>query len=296
MNPNDPKPHSSVEPVQLGLEDRFRFRCHRHIPCFNACCRNIDILLTPYDLLRLKRRLGLTSRALIDAHTRDFTLDAHGMPGLKLATKPGTQECVFLTPEGCGIYEDRPAACRYYALGLLSLRKTGSPDDEDSYFVVKEDHCLGHFEPHEQNVADYRTEQGLPPYDDANREWRRIILKKRSAGPTIGTPSSRSFELFFLASYDLEGFLAFVTSPGFQELFELEPDFLQQLCDQEEIRLQFALRFLRQVLFGENTIPLREAAVQVRRARYREKVQHIEEEARRLREAGEDLSVEDFEE
>jgi len=31
-----------------------QFRCHKDVKCWNACCSNIDITLTPYDVLRLK--------------------------------------------------------------------------------------------------------------------------------------------------------------------------------------------------------------------------------------------------
>ena len=58
----EPKPDSPVQPVSLALDDRFRFRCRKGIACFNKCCEDTDILLTPYDLLRLKNRLDLSSR------------------------------------------------------------------------------------------------------------------------------------------------------------------------------------------------------------------------------------------
>lgn len=268
----EPKPVSPVQPVALGLEERFRFRCHKGIACFNKCCENTDILLTPYDLLRLKNRLELSSREFIDRYTTDCELDAHGMPGLKLGHARGGRACVFLTPEGCSVYSDRPAACRYYALGLMSMRKKGSPQDEDSYFVVKEPHCLGHNEPQEQTVREYRVEQGVDRYDEANRDWRRIVLKKRSTGPTVGRPSQRSFELFYLASYDLDGFRAFVASEGFRKVFALGEEELLRLLSDEEQLLQFAFRFLRQVLYGEKSIPLREQATAERAARVQDKL------------------------
>jgi len=263
---------SPILPVQLGLDENFQFRCRKGIACFNKCCENIDILLTPYDIVRLKNRLGVSSREFIDSYTTDFAMDGQGTPGLKLATKPGSASCVNLTPEGCGVYEDRPAACRYYALGLVSMRKKDSPTDEDSYFVVKEEHCLGHQEPVMQTVRDYRRDQGVDLYDEINREWRQIILKKRSSGPTVGKPSERSFELFFLASYDIDGFRDFIASPGFGGVFELDSSFRQELLHDEVKLLKFAFRLLKQVLFGERTIPLRPDAVQKRSARYRERL------------------------
>src|SRR3990167_6751692 len=191
-------------------------------------------MLAPYDILRLKRRFDLSSRDFLDRYTRDYPMDGHGMPGLKLVTKDGSQECVFLTDEGCSVYEDRPSACRYYALGMMAMRKKDSPGDEDSYFVVKEDHCLGHYERQTQPVREYRRDQGLEPYDEANREWRRIVLKKRSAGPAVGKPSQRSFEMFHLASYDIDGFRAFVASPGFEELFDLDPALKMEIFHSDE--------------------------------------------------------------
>jgi uncharacterized protein len=268
----EPKPFSPVQPVALGLEDRFRFRCHKGIPCFNKCCENTDILLTPYDIARLKNRLDVSSREFLDRYTRDCELDAHGTPGVKLGHKDGSRACVFLGAEGCGVYQDRPAACRYYALGLMSMRRKDSSLDEDSYFVVKEDHCLGHLERQEQTVGEYRSEQGVDRYDEANREWRRIILKKRSTGPTLGRPSQRSFELFFLASYDIDGFRAFVASEGFRNVFDLPDEEYARLLTDEDALLQFAFRYLRQVLYGEKTIPLKSEAVAERAGRYKEKL------------------------
>jgi len=269
---NEPKPASPVQPVSLGLDDSFRFRCHQDIACFNKCCENTDILLTPYDLLRLKNRCDLTSREFIDKYTRDCELDGHGMPGLKLGHKPGSAACVFLTPDGCGVYADRPAACRYYALGLMSIRKKGSPTDEDSYFAVKEPHCLGHGEPQQQTIREYRAEQGVDKYDDANREWRQIVLKKRSSGPAVGRPSQRSFELFFLASYDLDGFRAFVASEGFHRMFDVPDEEYRRLLGDEELLLRFASRYLKQALFGENSIPLRSGVAEARRKRNAERL------------------------
>ena len=270
--PDNAAPANPVIPVQLNLDDKFQFRCHKGIACFNKCCENIDILLTPYDIVRLKNRLGITSREFIDAYTTDIAMDGQGTPGLKLATKPGSATCINLTPEGCGVYEDRPAACRYYALGLVSMRRKDSPTDEDSYFVVKEAHCLGHQEPVVQTVRDYRRDQGVDVYDEINREWRQIILKKRSSGPTVGKPSERSFELFFLASYDSDGFRDFVASTGFGEVFDLDSSLRQELLQDDIKLIQFGFRLLKQVLFGERTIPLRPDAVQKRSARYRERL------------------------
>ena len=45
---------SSMEPIQHG---KFSFACHPDVPCFTKCCSDLDLALTPYDVLRLKNRL-----------------------------------------------------------------------------------------------------------------------------------------------------------------------------------------------------------------------------------------------
>jgi hypothetical protein len=95
------------------------------------------------------------------------------------------------------------------------------------------------------------------------------VLKKRSSGPAVGRPSQRSFELFFLASYDIDGFRAFVASEGFDRTFELDAETRARLLGDEDELLAFAHRFLRQVLYGEQSIPLRRDEAALRAERYR---------------------------
>ena len=129
---------SPVNPVELTLDSEIQFHCHKNISCFNECCKNIDITLMPYDIQRLKRRENISSSEWVAKYTMPFPMDAHDMPGLKLATRPGSTACVYLTEEGCSVYEDRPTACRYYALGSMGVRKQGAAEVEDLYFLVAE--------------------------------------------------------------------------------------------------------------------------------------------------------------
>ncbi|HYA38329.1 MAG TPA: YkgJ family cysteine cluster protein [Candidatus Methylomirabilis sp.] len=285
----DPRPSSPVVPIKLGLDDTIQFRCRPGIACFNKCCQNINIMLTPYDILRLKNRLGVTSAEFLEKYATVFEMDAHGMPGIRMKTKQGTAECQFLTPEGCGVYEDRPAACRYYALGVTTMRATGSSKPEDFYFVVKEEHCLGHNEPRTLTVREYRQEQGVDEYDDMTREWRDIILKKRSSGPTVGRPSQKSMDLFYLASYDLDNFRVFIASPFFHDVYDIEPAYFQKLLSDEVELMKFAFRYLKQVLFGENTIPEKPDALEKRTKRRQEIIEKQKEQMRKEMERDIDL-------
>jgi Fe-S-cluster containining protein len=241
-------------PALLTDKAKIRFNCHKGISCFNACCRQADVTLAPYDVLRLKRRLGLSSEAFLKRYTVPFQMDADGVPGLKMRTTDGGA-CVMLDEtRGCTLYEDRPTVCRYYPVALLNIRKKDSSQAEESYSLVQEDHCKGHFEDREQTIEEYRKEQGCDEYDRHNRDWYRLILKKKSAGPGVGRPSEMSLQMFFMASYNLDMFRRFVLSGSFRRTYALRDAFYDAVAKDDLILMDFAFQFLRQVLFGERTV------------------------------------------
>ena len=115
---------SPSNPVELGLDGVIQIRCHKRISCFNVCCRNINLPLTPYDTLRLKRRLGWESSEFAGRYATPYPMDCHDLPDLKMNVISGAAECEFLVEEGCAVYEDRSAVCRYCAFGSMGVRKT----------------------------------------------------------------------------------------------------------------------------------------------------------------------------
>jgi len=268
-----------VRPQQLNVDSTIQFSCHKGVSCFNECCMNIDFTLTPYDILRMSRRLGLTTTQFIALFTQQYELDPHGMPGLKMKPVEEGTACQFVTEEGCSVYADRPTACRYYPLGIMGMRRKGEGKLEDVYFLVKEPHCKGHEEDNRISIADYRKEQGADVYDDMNREWLDVIVKKRSAGPTVGAPSERSFQLFYLASYDLDGFRKFTQTDSFNAMFELSDEERRAVDEDDKALVAFAMRFLKQVLFGEMSVPLRQGAAKARYDERKDVIQRKHEEA-----------------
>ncbi len=267
--PQAPGPPAAgpVVPEAFGGDREIRFRCRKGIGCWNACCSNIDITLTPWDVLRLERRLGLESGAFLREYTVPFEIEKGGLPGVKLKPVDGGTACRFMRSEGCSVYADRPTACRYYPVALLAMRREGESTDRDSYALVKEPHCKGHEEPRTLTVDDYRREQGLEEYDRRARGWRQLVLKKLSSGPTVGKPTARSLQLFFMACYDLDRFRRFATSAAFRALYEVPAGEMRALAFDDTALLAFAYRFLAQVLFGEETIAMREPALRERRER-----------------------------
>ena len=201
-----------------------------------------------------------------------------------------------MQPEGCGVYEDRPTACRYYPVALLSMRKQDEYTDTSSYALVKEDHCKGHFEQRNLSIDEYRKEQGVEEYDELARGWRQLILKKKSSGPSIGKPTKRSLQLFFMVCYDTDRFREFVISKGFTELYDTPADEMTKLLTDDTELMLFGFRFLKQVLFGENTIAMHQETTAKRLELAQKKLQQLEAEAFEKRAAAADEMYEDDEE
>lgn len=267
---DSPFPLSPVVPTLYDDTKVIQFRCHKDIACFNACCKNIDISLTPYDILRLKRRLGMNSGDFLRQYTHPYEMEQDGIAGVKFKPVEEGAACQFVTEAGCSVYEDRPTACRYYPVALISMRKQNEYTDSDSYALVKEAHCLGHNEARSLSIAEYRQEQGLADYDSLGRGWRQLVLKKKSSGPSVGKASKRSLQMFFMACYDLDRFREFVSSGPFNETYDLSDELKQQIFSDETELMQFGFRFLRQVMFGEESIPVRTDALEKRTIRQRE--------------------------
>jgi Fe-S-cluster containining protein len=264
---DSPIPNTPVIPNQLQGDAVIQFRCHKDIDCFNACCKNIDIMLTPYDILRLKQRLGISSTEFLRLYTEPFEFGKNSVAGVKYKPKEGTTECQFVTDAGCSVYEDRPTACRYYPVGLLSTRRQDENFDRASYALVREDHCHGHFEDRKLTIDEYRQEQGLEEYDEHGRAWRQLILKVKSAGPAIGNMSKTSLRFFFMACYDLDRFREFVRSTGFSTTYDVDQATREELLADDMALMRFGDRMIRQIMYGEETIPIKHDALEQHLAR-----------------------------
>ena len=248
--PVAPEFHGPFEPLQ---GDRFRFACHSGVPCFNLCCADLTLALTPYDLLRLKAGLSLSSDQVLDSYTEILSEDSSPFPRLKLkmSGREG-RPCPFVSPAGCTIYGFRPGACRIYPLGRGSAR-----GGHEMFFVVREAHCRGFEEARAWTVGDWMVDQGLEDYNASNDLWMEIITSRASLGPP--DLAERKLKMFFMACYNLDRFRAFVFESRFLERFEVEKETAEAMRADEAALLRFGFRWLRFALFGEPTLRLRAA-------------------------------------
>jgi Fe-S-cluster containining protein len=256
-----------VQPTRLDINDSFFFHCHKGVGCWNKCCHGADITLTPYDILRLSRHLKMVPTEFLAEHTVPAIFEKTELPvaKLKMGGEDGKGACAFVSAEGCTVYEARPATCRYYPLGMASVKMKESNDKEDFYFLVKEGHCEGHTQAKGQTVAEFRHEQGIAEGEEHYRGWIDILMKMASwntmGGPGGRKPTPQTLKMFFLATTDINGFRRFVLESSFLQKYELPDEVVTAIKTDDDALLEVGYAWLKAILFNEPTLLLKEAVL-----------------------------------
>ncbi len=127
---------------KLSVKDKFKFSCHKGLACFGQCCSDVNIFLTPYDVLRMRKALGLASGKFLKKYTATF-LTEQKLPLVLLKMNDDDRKtCPFVSTEGCIIYNDRPWPCRMYPVGVTSGKTEDAPNSEEFCFSAKRELTL----------------------------------------------------------------------------------------------------------------------------------------------------------
>ncbi|MEJ2427417.1 MAG: YkgJ family cysteine cluster protein [Deltaproteobacteria bacterium] len=215
---------SNMEPIRDG---KFSFACHPGVSCFTRCCCDLDLALTPYDVLRLKNRLAIPSGEFLDRYTTDQIRHNCGLPMLMLKMKNDSKKtCPFLADQGCTVYQDRPGACRLYPVARAAKYVGGRVKEQ--HFLLKEPHCLGFQEAKEWTDKEWLADQGLESYNEMNGLWMAINQsgKENNTPPPI---TDEKLRMYFMACYNLDMFNKFVFESRLLSLFHIDKKTLAQI-------------------------------------------------------------------
>lgn len=237
---------------ELGTDETFRFDCHPGVPCFNRCCAELTLPLTPYDILRLRRHMGMTSEDFLNTFTtmRSFPDTGFPLPMLRMLDGPD-EPCPFVTPAGCAVYEDRPGACRYYPIGRGT--KMAADGVAERFFVVRESHCRGFDQGADRTPRQWMEHEGLQPFNRANDRYMRLMALVRGTGKPL---EPRMVTMTVLCLFQLDRFRELVTA---MKIFshvdigeERKAAVMQDSPEGDEAALDFALDWLELVIFGQS--------------------------------------------
>jgi uncharacterized protein len=241
----------------LGPEDIFRFDCRRGLDCFTRCCRDITIFLTPYDIIRMKNALQLSSGDFLTRYTLTLIADS-GLPVVALKMQPDDEKsCPFVNRNGCRIYPDRPWACRLYPLQPESTKITKKAG-KAYYSVIDVPFCRGLEEDRAATLAEWIEEQGIPVYLEMEAPFKKITASEGLAQTTI--TNKKIQEMIYMACYDLDRFRRFVLESTFLERFEVEPQEVEIIKTDDAALYQLALKWLKYGLLAQHVLKVKSAA------------------------------------
>ncbi|TKB12168.1 YkgJ family cysteine cluster protein [Desulforhopalus sp. IMCC35007] len=236
----------AVSTRNIQAEEPFVFSCHKGVSCFTECCRMLELALSPYDLLRLRKSTGKSSTELLDQFVIMEQEPAEPFPRFYLTMiDDGRASCVFVSADGCTVYKDRPAACRTYPLGR-AVQKQSDGSLKEQFVIVQEEHCRGFFEKTQQSPIEYTADQELHSYNRFNDLMAGIFLHDSIGKGFI--PSKKQIELFTLALYDLDRFREMVVD-GAINLSSAEEIMAVKLSDDEYL-LEQSIAWVKQLLFS----------------------------------------------
>ena len=231
----------------------FQFSCSPQVPCFNACCHDLNQFLYPYDIIRLKQALQISSSEFLQNYTTQHIGLETGLPIVSLRPRADLSlACPFLTPGGCDVYSDRPASCRLYPLARAITRRAETGTISEHFALIQEDHCHGFKKGSTRTARQWMKDQGVAEYNVHNDRMISLIGLKRAYHPKpLGLKDA---DLFYRTLYDLDHFRTAVNMK--KVVHELGLDGNQEdaaLTNDTEL-LKIAEKWVEVKLFGTDDV------------------------------------------
>ncbi len=273
---------------RLDKKHSFKFSCHPGVACFNECCADVNIFLTPYDIIRLKNRLGIRSDEFISKYTVSPFDKNLKYPIMLLKLQDNdTKSCHFVGEKGCTVYEDRPWACRMYPLGMASPSEGHKEVQEDFFFLLQEGGCKGFEESKEQTVGQWLDDQGINEYNAMGELWKDLTLH-----PFLLNPKNelipKQVEMFHMVCYNVDRFRDFLFDTPFFDRFKVADEIKEKIKADDIELLKFGCEWLRYALFGEKTLEVYPEAAKTALEKFEARKKKAEE-----REAAKKRAMED---
>lgn len=236
-------------------KDTFCFDCHPGVTCFTRCCKDADLYLYPYDVIRMKNRLGISSDRFLEQYTFQAFRDNPYFPNLMLKMTNNKEKwCPFLSTKGCAIYKDRPFSCRSYPLERAVARTGNEFERTVLYFIAEDSYCKGHLESREWTIKEWIEDQHIQIYNNMNELWVDIdtLFRSNPWGPQgIDNPA---FKMAFMACFNIDEFKKFVFESTFLSRFNVHHDRVRQLRESDVELMKFGFDWIKFFLTGKGPL------------------------------------------
>jgi hypothetical protein len=236
---------------RLKDSEVFSFRCHSGLACFNRCCRNLNLFLYPYDVLRLVKKLRISSDDFLEKYTDVVMRPAKHFPEVLLKMSENVEkECPFLSDEGCSVYTDRPDTCRTFPVEQGLYYDAGKGTASPVYFFKPPDFCLGRFEDAEWTEASWAKDQDAILYNNMTRLWAEIINLLQNDPWGGEGPEGPKAKMAFMAAYNIDRFRDFIFASTFLKRYKIKQEIMTKIKRNDSELLKFGFAWIKYFLLG----------------------------------------------
>ncbi|MFZ5564880.1 MAG: YkgJ family cysteine cluster protein [Thermodesulfobacteriota bacterium] len=251
MKPVAPDKIDALPGERLAETDTFRFACHDKLACFNQCCRNLNLFLYPYDVLRLRKALNMTAGEFIDRHVDVVMRPENFFPDVLLSMADNPEKtCPFLTVAGCGVYQDRSYSCRLFPMEQGMIMADNAAEPQILYFFRPPAFCLGRHEDRVLTPARWIDDQEAETYVRMTRRWAEVKALFSANPWGAAGPYGPAAKMAFMAAYNMDAFRDFVFNSGFLKRYKVKPVVLQKLRASDAELMLFGFDWIKLFVWG----------------------------------------------
>ena len=245
---------ASLPGKRINKGDTFLFQCHSGLSCFNRCCRNLNLFLYPYDVIRLKHRLNIPSDRFLDEYVDVVMRRGNHFPDVLLKMSETEEKtCPFLTSAGCDVYSDRPDACRTFPVEQGVYYDAATRQSSLVSFFKPPEFCMGQYETQAWTIDAWEKDQDAVLYHSMTLAWSTLkqLFQNDPWGPEGAM--GRKAKMAFMATYNIDRFREFVFNSTFLKRYWIKSKLLKRLKTQDAALLQFGFEWVKFFVWGMPT-------------------------------------------
>ena len=165
----------NIESITVGLDDTFRFHCTQ---CGKCCTQRDDIMLSPMDLFRMTKELGISHTEFFSRYCGMIIGQNSRLPIIMLQPVGKDRRCPLLKDNKCTVHKVKPAVCGMFPLGrylTISPENYGKKPMECSEvkYLLQSPGCGDDSETH--TVREWLKDFDIALEDEAFIQWNQAI-------------------------------------------------------------------------------------------------------------------------
>ena len=251
MKPIEIEDIDKLPGLRIRENDTFCFRCHPEFECFNRCCRNLNLFLYPYDVIRLKQSLGLSSDEFLDRYVDIVLRPSNFFPDvlLRMVENP-ERTCPFLIESGCSVYPDRPDTCRTFPIEQGMLYDADRGKETPVHFFRPPDFCQGQYGKKEWTIPAWTRDQEAEHYHKMTVRWASVKQLFQNDPWGSEGPDGPKAKMAFMATYNIDRFRDFLFQSSFLKRYKLKSAMLKKLKSDDVQLLKIGFEWVKVFVWG----------------------------------------------